>query len=62
MKTKIETGDWVRFYSDGELVIGQVEYLSKSTIGTRYLQTDKGAVDEAGVLETRKPDESQTNC
>ena len=53
-KEQVEVGDWIRFYSNGELVIGQVEYKSKSTIGTKYLQTSQGEVSEDTVLEVRK--------
>lgn len=56
MTKNIEAGDWIRFYCAGELVIGQVEYTSKSTIGTRYLQTSEGEVSEDSVLEVRKKD------
>ena len=48
-------GDWVRFYQSGKLVIGQVEYIAKSTITGRYeLKTDIGSVTEEYVLEVRK--------
>lgn len=55
MRPTIHIGDWVRFYRNGELVIGVVEYMTQDEImGDRTLWTDRGAVALEDVLETRK--------
>lgn len=62
---QIEAGDWVRFYSDGKLVIGQVEYVMKERIPTSNpfdvpvktgfdVKTDIGSVNSGYILEVRK--------
>lgn len=62
---QIEQGDWVRFYSNGKLVIGQVEYVIKeriptlgdsiiSNIGGFDVKTDIGSVNSGYILEVRK--------
>lgn len=51
----IQVGDWVRFYQNGKLVIGVVEYVMKSDVlGDIELHTDQGTTDPESVLETRK--------
>lgn len=48
-------GDWVRFYRDGVLVIGVVQYRCQDdTTGDWLLSTDMGEVAEDDVLEIRK--------
>ena len=52
MKAKV--GDWVRFYRDGKLVIGHVNYVRTDTVlGDAEYQTDIGSVDEDSLLEVR---------
>ena len=51
----IEKHDWVRFYQNGRLVIGQVEYIQTSISGTTWLLTDIGMEKRDDVLEVRKP-------
>ena len=47
-------GDWVRFYRNGELVIGVVEYVViDPDLQDVELQTTEGAVDEESILELR---------
>lgn len=55
MSYHIETGDWVRFYNNGRLVIGQVEYIVKSKLMGFDVKTDIGSVHSDYVLEVRKP-------
>lgn len=52
--TKIEVGDWVRFYSLGRLIIGEVTYLQTKTGGFKYALTDQGEVSFDSILEVRK--------
>lgn len=49
----INVGDWVRFYYDGELVIGEVEYTSIDMLGGMILNTTAGRVTAEMVLEVR---------
>ena len=62
---QIEAGDWVRFYNNGKLVIGQVEYVIKERIPTLTafdtpvqsgydVKTDIGSVNSGYILEVRK--------
>lgn len=46
-------GGWVRFYSNGKLVIGQIEYLWIDVGGFKYAGTDVGSVSIDAVLEHR---------
>lgn len=48
---KAKVGDWVRFYKDGRLVIGEVKYIETS--GGVVFLTDQGGVDIESVLEVR---------
>jgi hypothetical protein len=51
---KIKVGDWVRFYHDGKMVIGVVQYTVKDDLlGYMTAQTDIGAVDFRYILEVR---------
>lgn len=52
----IEIDDWVSFYSNGKIVIGQVRYLLKDRI-SGYVQvcTDIGMVKKDSILEVRSP-------
>lgn len=53
-KTTASVGDWVRFYQNGNIVIGSVQYIETAgVIGTTVLKTDVGAVEEKHVLEIR---------
>jgi hypothetical protein len=45
-------GDWIRFYRNNELVIGQVEYKTLCG-GYFYYHTTHGEVREDFVLEAR---------
>jgi hypothetical protein len=67
---QIEVGDWVRFYNNGKLVIGQVEYVVKERIPTLNsfdtpakagfdVKTDIGSVNSCYVLEVRKKHEQR---
>lgn len=49
----IKVGDWVRFYKDGRLYIGVVEYIRDTILGYKEFQTDIGTVREDYVLEVR---------
>lgn len=49
-----KVGDWVRFYNNGELVIGVVEYKRIDQIlNEAELSTTAGSVYEEQVLERR---------
>lgn len=54
MSQKIKPKDWVRFIRNNSFVIGQVEYVKRSVIGTVELQTDAGEVAAEDVLEWRR--------
>ena len=49
-----DKGDWVRFYSGGKLVIGQIEYFWIQTGGHKYVATDLGSTAVDSILEVRK--------
>ena len=52
MKAKV--GDWIRFYNNGILVIGVVEYLIEhDVLHDLDYATDKGRCSEDSVLEVR---------
>jgi hypothetical protein len=59
----IKPGDWVRFYNNGHLVIGKVEYVSEDSVqGWKYyLNTDQGRIEAAQVLEIRNAYNEQTS-
>ena len=48
-------GDWVRFYKNGLLVIGEVRYVNPDEVRTwmTYLDTDCGRIEMSSVLEMR---------
>lgn len=51
-------GDWVRFYRDGRLVVGVVQYIDNGPYDVRdpyarSLETDNGSVSTYDVLERR---------
>lgn len=50
----IQVGDWVRFYRNGTLVIGVVEYVTKNVLGGIELHTDEGTTNPEYVLEMRR--------
>lgn len=48
-------GDWIAFYRDAMIVIGEVRYIGSMTaLGQRELLTDSGMVREDRVLECRR--------
>ena len=49
-----KVGDWVRFYQNGKLTIGVVEYIEKDLLGYANLKTDIGCIDIRYVLEARR--------
>lgn len=52
---KIDVGDWVRFYRNGVLVIGVVEYVKdEDDLGEQHFYTTEGDCDSDDVLEVRK--------
>ena len=52
MCNEIEVGDWVRFYQNGKLVIGQVEYIREGKFtGEKEYHTDIGRTTH--ILEYR---------
>lgn len=53
MNETIKIGSWIRFYQNGRLVVGVVEYLEKDLLGYWTAKTDIGLVDIRYVLETR---------
>lgn len=57
---KIEIGDWVRFYRNGVLVIGVVQYVPRvDVIGFQYYATDMGEVRADSILEVRRQEPSR---
>lgn len=55
----VKIGDWVRFYRNGALVIGIVNYRRRrDEISSEWiLSTDAGEVNEDEVLERRSVEE-----
>ena len=53
MPTKIQVDDWIRFWRQGELVIGKVEYVEERD--ARNIHTTAGVCYANGALEVRKP-------
>jgi hypothetical protein len=54
---KVKEGDWVRFYRNGALVIGVVQYVRNRDTYPRWekqAMTDVGAVDLGSILESRR--------
>jgi len=56
MGNGVKPGDWVRFYKNGALVIGVVQYVRvDDTFSFRYhVHTDIGSVWAVEVLEARQ--------
>lgn len=50
----IRQGDWVRFYQNGIMVIGVVQYIIKDITSYRQVCTDIGTVSLDNVLEYRR--------
>lgn len=50
---EVNVGDWVRFYQNGIMVIGVVQYVQKDLLGYWVAKTDIGSVDVRYVLEKR---------
>jgi len=58
--TNTKQNDWVRFYRNGTLVIGVVQYLGeKDVLGYRTISTDAGTVSQDMILEVRTNEYSQ---
>jgi hypothetical protein len=49
----VNVGDWIVFERDGRLVIGRVQYISRSYSGFDEYVTDCGRVSHKAVLEVR---------
>lgn len=60
MEIEYRRGDWVRYYNNGALVIGEVCYVTKDVRGCIYLHTDGGCLSESSVLECRPPQEEKS--
>lgn len=52
--SKYTRGDWVSFYRNGLIVIGEVRYVDKDILGEYSYLTDNGAVGERAILEVRR--------
>lgn len=51
---QVQVGDWVRFYQNGKLVIGSVQYVKKKQFDSDYeICTDVGSVSSDYVEEVR---------
>lgn len=57
-----QKGDWVRFYRDGQLILGIVEYVEHSTRwnASQELFTDKGHIGDTEVKEVRRASKERT--
>ena len=53
-KDDITVGDWVRFYQDGRLVVGVVQYPPHVRTSNTYVYTDAGEVAVVSICEVRK--------
>lgn len=54
---EVRVDDWVRFYRDGELVIGEVRYVHSrkpATVYKRMIDTDRGSIREDMIIEVRR--------
>lgn len=49
----LRCGDWVRFMSNGNFVIGQIEYIVKTITGLEFLTT-AGVVTWESIMEIRQ--------
>lgn len=59
IKPKYKIRDWVRFYSSGKIVIGEVNYINKNIVSKYTYSTDSGAVGEEYILESRSTGEDR---
>lgn len=50
----VKPGDWVRFYSNGKLVIGVVQYPPHSETVSLYVDTDVGMTPLSSIREVRR--------
>ena len=52
---KVNTGDWVRFYQAGKLVIGVVQYITPDEFDSTNndVATDVGVINEGDIVEKR---------
>lgn len=58
MKNKLQVGDWIRYYSNGELIINAIEYITKdSLLGELTFHTARGNVTIEYILESRSKPE-----
>ena len=55
----VKVGDWVRFYQNARLIIGEVQYIWIQ-LNKTYIATDVGTVASNSVLEIR-PAATETN-
>lgn len=55
MKGNIEVGDWIRFYQEGRLVIGVVEYITYDRLKHPQYNTDQGVT--TNFVEIRRNEE-----
>ena len=54
--TPITPGAWVRFWRDGRLIIGIVQYPPyRDQLSYPFVATDLGEVRESAIVEVRKP-------
>lgn len=56
---KPEPGDWIRFYRDGRMFIGVVQYVraTPSWSSSQWrCETDHGSLDDDAILELRRRD------
>jgi hypothetical protein len=57
MKPKYAIGTWIRFYSQGKMVVDIVQYIDKSVSGTiEYLTIHNGHVTQDSIFEARNGD------
>lgn len=52
--TDIKVGDWIRFYADGQLVIGVVQYIQEDVLHKLCALTDIGSVGFDRIIESRR--------
>ena len=55
-KEMVNPGDWVRFYSGGNLVVGVVQYFSKNVLGEIEVHTDIGTTTAIFEVRHAEPD------
>lgn len=56
MIRSMKPGDWVRFYREGRLVIGEVRYVHEREAGRTWynVSTDAGPTADNAILEIRR--------